>query len=306
MIDPVIFTINIGDFAFSLHWYAVLAVTGIVVGTWLAARELRWRGGDPSLVWDGLAWVAPAGILGGRVWYVLNDIAGGGTRYLDNPISMINIPEGGMHYYGGLLFGAVAAYLFVRHNKMDMWRIIDSVAPSLLIGQAVARPGNFINQELYGPPTDLPWGISIDAANRMPPWNDLTLYPEATTRFHPAFAYEMIWNFITGELLLWLGRRFPRKMKPGAVFAAWLVLAGVGREVIEFFRPDQPRVPGTDISYTRIVAGLMIIAGVIWLLIRYQVIRLSFLSPGPESYAVAPPSTSQAEGDEHETDEGAV
>lgn len=305
MIDPVIFTIHLGQFTFSLHWYAVLAITGIVVGTWLAAYEVRRRGGNPSLVWDGLAWVAPAGIVGGRLYYVLNDILGGGTRYLENPISIINIPEGGMHYFGGLLLGALAAYLFVRHNKMDMWRIVDSVAPSLLIGQAIARPGNFINQELYGQPTDLPWGIPIDAVKRRPPWNDLALFPEETTRFHPAFAYEMIWNFAAGGLLLWLGRRFPKKMKPGAVFAAWLVLAGVGREIIEFFRPDQPRVPGTDISYSRIVAGLMIIAGTIWLLVRYEVIRLSFLSPGPESYAAAPPTPS-AEDEEQTTNEGAV
>jgi prolipoprotein diacylglyceryltransferase len=115
----------------------------------------------------------------------------------------------------------------------------------------------------------------------------------------------MVFNFIAAGLLLWLGRRFPKKIKPGALFAIWLILAGVGREIIEFFRPDQPRVPGTDISYSRIVAGLMIIAGVVWLLIRYEVIRLSFVSPGPESYAAAPPTPS-AEAEEQETNEGAV
>jgi phosphatidylglycerol:prolipoprotein diacylglycerol transferase len=305
MIDPVIFTIKIGGFELSLYWYAVLFVSGIVVGTWLTAREVRRRGGDASLVWDGLTWVAPAGIIGARLWYVATDILGGSARYLENPISILNTKEGGLHYYGGILFGAIAVYLYVRKHKMDMWRLIDSSAASLLIGQAVARPGNFINQELYGPPTELPWGIPISAANRRAPWNDLTFFPEETTRFHPAFAYEMILNFIAGGLLLWLGRRFPKKMKPGALFAAWLVLAGVGREIIEFFRPDQPRVPGTDISYSRVVAGLMIIIGVVWLLIRYEVIRLSFVSPGPESYATAPP-TPLAEPEERETNEGAV
>ena len=105
---------------------------------------------------------------------------------------------------------------------------LDVAAPVTMIGQAIARPANFINQELYGQPTTLPWGIHIDAAHRIPQYSDMTLYPEST-RFHPAFAYEMIWNFITAGTLLWLARRFPEKFKPGAMFSWWLVISGVGR-----------------------------------------------------------------------------
>jgi phosphatidylglycerol:prolipoprotein diacylglycerol transferase len=249
MIDPVIFTIRIGNFQLDLRWYGLLIVTGVVVGAWIAAREVRRRGENPEYVWEGLVWALVAGLVGARLWYVVNDILGGRTRYLDDPLSIIRITEGGLHFYGAILFGLVAVIIFARRHQLDMWLLLDSVAPSLLIGQAIARPANFINQELYGPPTDLPWGIPISADHRLPPWHDLSLYPEETTRFHPAFAYEMIWNLLAAGLLLWISHRFQDKLKPGALFAGWMILAGVGRFIIEWFRPDQPRVPGTDISY---------------------------------------------------------
>lgn len=288
MIDPIIFTIRIGSFHIDLRWYGLLIVTGTIVGAWLAAREVRRRGENSEYVWEGLVWVLVAGLVGARLWYVVNDMLGGSSRYLDDPVSIIRITEGGLHFFGAILFGLVAAYIYARRHKLDMWLILDSVAPALLVGQAVARPANFINQELYGPPTDLPWGISISAAHRLAPWNDLNLYPEETTRFHPTFAYEMIWNLLAAGLLLWISHRFSNRLKPGALFAAWLILAGLGRFIIEWFRPDQPRLPGTDISYSRIVSGLMALVGVLMLLVRYRVIRIPFLSPGPDSYAIAP------------------
>lgn len=293
MLDPIIFTIRLGRISLDLRWYGVLIVTGAVVGTWVAAREVRRRGEQPDYVWDGLVWALLAGIVGARIWYVVNDILGGGSRYLDDPISIIYITEGGLHFYGAILFGGLAAFLYARRQKLDVWLILDSVAPSLLIGQAVARPANLINQELYGPPTSLPWGIPIDAQHRLPPWNDLGRFPEESTRFHPTFAYEMIWNLLAAGLLLWISHRFHKKLKPGTMFAAWLILAGVGRFVIEWFRPDQPRVPGTNISYSRIVSGLMALAGTLMLLVKYGVITLPFLPPGPETYTLAPSKAAQ-------------
>ena len=288
MIDPVIFTIRIGNFHLDLRWYGLLIVTGVVVGAWVAAREVRRRGENPEYVWEGLVWVLVAGLVGARLWYVVNDILGGNSRYLDDPVSIIRINEGGLHFFGAILFGLVALIIFARRNQLDMWLLLDSVAPSLLIGQAIARPANFINQELYGPPTDLPWGIAIRADHRLPPWHDLSLYPEETTRFHPTFAYEIIWNLLAAGLLLWISRRFYDKLKPGALFAGWMILAGLGRFIIEWFRPDQPRVPGTDISYSRIVSGLLAIGGVVMLLIRYEVIRIPILSRWRDSYRIAP------------------
>ncbi|MBN1581757.1 MAG: prolipoprotein diacylglyceryl transferase, partial [Anaerolineae bacterium] len=193
MIDPIIFTIRLGSFEFALRWYSVLVILGIIVGEWIAEREMRRRGENPEHLWEALVWGLPAGIVGSRLWYVANDILGGGTRYLTNPASILATWEGGLHFYGGILFAAVAFFLYARRHKLDMRLILDACAPSLLIGQGVARLGNLINQELYGQPTTLPWGIPIAPMHRIPPWNDLTRFPEATTRFHPTFAYEMLW-----------------------------------------------------------------------------------------------------------------
>jgi phosphatidylglycerol:prolipoprotein diacylglycerol transferase len=286
MIDPIIFTIELGDFNLDFRWYGVLVVLGVMVGAWIAEKEIIRRGGNSDWIWDGLLWVLPAAIIGARVWYVLTDILGGGKNFINSPGRIFRITEGGLHIYGAILFGGIVAYLFARRKKVDIWLLLDSVAPSLLIGQAVARPANYINQELYGPPTSLPWGINISEVNRIPPFDDMTAYPEDTTLFHPTYAYEMIWNFLTAGLILWMVRRFKDKIKPGSTFTAWLIFAGLGRVIIESFRPDQPRIPGTLLSYSRLIAGLMMIVGVIWMLIRYKVINLAFVSPGPESYDV--------------------
>jgi len=282
--DPIIFTLNLGKFQLAFRWYGLLIAIGVMVSTWLTDKEMTRRGGKAELVWDALIWVLPAGIIGARVWYVLNDIFGGGRTFIDNPGRIIRITEGGLHIFGAVIFGLGAAYLYARRNKVDVLLLLDSAAPALLIGQAVARPANFINQELYGQPTHLPWGIPIEWSHRISPWNDLGLYPEETTRFHPTFAYEMIWNFLAAGLILWVARRYEDKIKPGTAFASWLLLAGVGRVIIETFRPDQPRIPGTDLSWSRLIYAIMAVIGLFWLLIRYEVIKLPFLSPGPEKY----------------------
>ncbi len=284
MIDPIIFSIDLGSFHLDFRWYGVLIIFGVMVGAWVAEKEIARRGGNSDTIWDGLLWVLPAAIIGARIWYVVNDILGGNSRFVDEPGRIIRITEGGLHIFGAIVFGLLAAYIFARKNQIDIFLMLDAAAPSLLIGQALARPANFINQELYGPPTELPWGISILGENRIPPWNDLEIFPEETTRFHPTFAYEMIWNLVTAGLLLWIVRRFNERVKPGTAFAGWLILAGIGRVIIENFRPDQPRIPGTALSYSSLVAGLMALAGLLWLLVRYEVIRIPFLSPGPESY----------------------
>jgi phosphatidylglycerol:prolipoprotein diacylglycerol transferase len=291
MIDPIIFTIELGNFTLAFRWYGLLIGIAVMVGAWLLSREIAWRGGDPDIVWDGILWVIPAAIIGARLWYVLNDIMGGGKQYLEDPIRIIMIPEGGLHIFGAIIFGLIGAYLYARNKNIDLVMVLDSIGPSLLIGQAIARPANFINQELYGPPTNLPWGIAIQPEKRMAPWNDLNAFPEESTRFHPTFAYEMLWNILAASLLLWISRRFQNRIKPGAMFAGWLILAGMGRFIIESFRPDQPRIAGTDLSFSRLIAGLMVIGGIFWLLVRYEIIRLPFLSPGPEAYKTQKPKS---------------
>jgi phosphatidylglycerol---prolipoprotein diacylglyceryl transferase len=287
MINPVIFSIKLfGGLTLTLRWYGVLVMLGAVVGAWFAEKEIKRRGENGEAVWDALVWVLPIGIVGARLWYVMNSILGGSQYYIEQPIRILYISEGGLHFFGGLLFGAIGLLIFLRRRKMDAWLFLDAVAPAALIGQAIARPANFINQELYGQPTLLPWGIPIDAQHRLAQYADLNLYPVETTRFHPTFAYEMIWNFLAALFLIWYSRQYEEKLKPGAVFGGWLVLAGIGRVIIEFFRPDQPRIPGTSFSYSALVAALMAVVGVIFLLVRYGKLHLNFAEGWEEEYKI--------------------
>jgi prolipoprotein diacylglyceryltransferase len=130
----------------------------------------------------------------------------------------------------------------------------------------------------------------------MPPWNDLSRYPVETTRFHPTFAYEMLFNFLATGILIYLTRKYKEKIKPGVAFGVWLILAGVGRNIIEFFRPDQPTFPGTAFSYSRFVAILMVLAGVLLLLIKYRVLKIGFIPAGEDEYTIAPPLEQQLQG----------
>ena len=289
MIDPVIFSFKLFGITLALRWYGVLVMFGAVVGAWLAEKEINRRGEKGESIWDALVWVLPAGIIGARLWYVVNATLGGTDYYKENPAQIINIPQGGLHFFGGLLFGAIALYIYLRQQKKDIWLFLDAIAPAALIGQALARPANYINQELYGQPTKLPWGISIQATSRLPQYADLSQFPVASTRFHPTFAYEMILNILAGLFLLWYARQYKERMKPGAVFGAWLVLAGMIRTFIEFFRPDQPRIPGTAISYSMVVALLMALAGAVMLLVRYGKLQFAFAENWEDEYQVLQP-----------------
>ena len=295
MIDPVIISFNIGTVTIALRWYGVLVMTGVLVATWITSVEFNRRDENPDHIWDALVWMIPAGMLGARLWYVANATLGGSRYYIENPIQILNTTQGGLHFYGGLLFGTIALIFYTRKHKVDLWLFLDSVAPTVLIGQAVARPANFINQELYGPPTTLPWGIKIDAAHRLAPWNDIINFPVETTSFHPTFAYEILWNLFAEEMLLLIARQYEEKIKPGTIFYAWLVLSGIGRVIIEIWRPDQPRIPGTDFSFTRLVAVLMAIIGTILMLDKLRVIRIPFIPEGPDTYILSKSAANSSE-----------
>jgi phosphatidylglycerol:prolipoprotein diacylglycerol transferase len=296
MIDPVIFSFKLFAWTITLRWYGVLVMFGAVVGAWIAGREIQRRGENDESIWDAMVWVLPLGILGARLWYVANSILGGSSYYLDNPVKILYVWEGGLHFFGGLLFGAIALYFFLKNNGYDFWLFLDAIAPAVLIGQALARPANFINQELYGQPTKLPWGILINNfGSRLPQYQDLTQFPLETTRFHPTFAYEMILNILLGLILLWIALRFSESIKPGTIFGGWLVAAGLARTFIEFFRPDQPRIGDTFVTTSMLVSILMAVAGVLFLLVRYGKWQLAFAAGWEEEYKIKPVEESSAD-----------
>lgn len=289
MIDPVLFSINLGFMELTVRWYGLLIVIGTLVAASYAAWYVKRERENPEIVWDLLIWVLISGIIGARIWYVVVDIMGGSSRYLQDPISILYIHQGGLNILGGAVLAVLVGWYYTRQHDIDFWLVADAAGPGVLIGQAIGRLGNFINQELYGPPTGLPWGIPIEADHRIVPWNDMSQYPFDTTRFHPTFAYEMIWNLIFAGILIYLVVKHKDKLRTGVIAAATLLVAGVGRIWLEaFFRPDQPRFFGLGVSTSLIVAVLFALVGLFILLVRLGKINVSFMKAGGEDYKRKP------------------
>src|SRR5262245_23549995 len=205
--NPIL--LQIGPLA--IRWYGFLIVIGVLLGAYVATIEARRKKEDPDHVWNLLIWCLIFGIIGARLYHVLSSPAGAsrGFNYyfIENPFTTLTvfgapIPfptalliwQGGIGIYGAILGGVLAIYLYTRRHGLKFLRWLDIIVPGLLLAQAIGRWGNFFNQELYGPPTSLPWGIKITNVNqRIPPYDDLTAYPLNTT-FHPDFLYESLWN----------------------------------------------------------------------------------------------------------------
>ncbi len=285
-IDPILFNFDLGFTQLTVRWYGILIVLGALSAAFYASWYVKRKEYDPNIVWDAMIWILISGIVGARIWYVIADIIGGNSRYLDNPISILFVHQGGLNILGGIVLAALVGWYYARRNQVDFWLLADAIGPAYLIGQAIGRWGNFINQELYGPPTTLPWGIPIEAQQRLAPWNDISQYPVETTFFHPTFAYEMIWNLIFAGLLTYFIVKHDDKLKPGMVAAISLIIAGVGRTLIEtYFRPDQPSFFGLGVSTSMIVSIIFALVGLFILLVKAGKIKVPFMQPSPDHYA---------------------
>ena len=126
MINPIIVSFQLFGITFSIHWYGVLAALGVLVGGLITEKQIVRRGGKEGYLWDLLLWVVPAGIIGARLWYVINDIVGGGRYFLDDPIRILYITEGGLHIYGAIALGLLVAYIYTRRHPFDMALLLDS------------------------------------------------------------------------------------------------------------------------------------------------------------------------------------
>jgi phosphatidylglycerol:prolipoprotein diacylglycerol transferase len=246
----------------TIRFYGIIIMVGALAAAWVAEREARRRGLNSELVWDGLIWVLIAGIIGARIWHILTPppsmIAIGKTTefYLTHPLDAIAIWEGGLGIPGAVIGGIIALYFFSRRNKLSFPMWADIAAPALALGQAIGRWGNFFNQELYGAPTDLPWAVHIDPMYRLPGFADEDTY-------HPLFLYESLWSLANFAFLLWLGRRYPERLKPGDLFLVYLIIYPVGRFFLEFLRLDASQIAGLNANQTLMAIVALVAAGLL-------------------------------------------
>ncbi|WP_204137321.1 prolipoprotein diacylglyceryl transferase [Halomicronema sp. CCY15110] len=267
-VDPIIF--EFGPFA--LRWYGLLMLAAILTAAQIASHEVARKGEDPDNLWDMLFWILIPGFIGARLYYVFIQSPRGSTGlgyYLQNPGEILKVWGGGIHIFGGFIFGGIALWLFTRIRKLDPLPYLDAICLGLPLAQAIGRWGNFINQELYGPPTTLPWGLRIDRAHRIPPYNDLSTYPDST-RFHPLFLYESLWNFIGFGIIFWLSRRFNKQLKDGDIALMYLIWYPLGRFFIEFLRTDSWFFPGTPFNVVHILTAIAVLAGAAGLYWRHR------------------------------------
>jgi len=237
--DPIFLTI----FGFPIYWYGIAYAVGIAAVYWVVAREARFRGLNEELIGTGIIVIAVAALIGGRLYHVIDQW----QLYAPHPLTaflpLTVRPDGsyafsgftGLGVPGGIITGTIAGWAVVRWKRQDFFRWADVVAPGLFVMQAIGRWGNFFNQELYGPPTDLPWGIRIDCAHRIAQYACSAAYPE-TTHFQPLFLYESLSGIAGAIVLLWLARRQSSRLVSGDLLWIFFIWYGVTRFALEGLR----------------------------------------------------------------------
>jgi phosphatidylglycerol:prolipoprotein diacylglycerol transferase len=263
-VSPIL--VNIGPF--SVRWYGLLMTTAIFLGTLVASRYVARKKQDPNTIWEMLFVVLVPALIGARLYFVFIQ-SGRVSFYLSNPAEILAIWHGGIHIYGALIFGSITLLLFIRLRKLPALIYLDGIGLGLLLGQAIGRLGNFINQELYGPPTTLPWGLRIDPQFRVAPYNNLLLYP-TSVRFHPLFLYELTWDLIGFALLFYLSRRFSKSLRNGDLLLLYLIWFPFGRFWIEFLRSDSSFFPGTHFDPVHIISAVTILTCATLLILRHR------------------------------------
>jgi phosphatidylglycerol:prolipoprotein diacylglycerol transferase len=241
-----------------IRWYGFLIASAVLIGVSLSSYLAKRRGVNPDLISDLSIWLVIAAIPCARLYYVAFEW----DKYAQNPAELFAIWHGGIAIHGAILGGLVASLIFARLNRVSFWQLADLVAPSLILGQAIGRWGNFFNSEAFGRPTDLPWKLYIPPAQR----------PVGYTQFdyfHPTFLYESLWNLGVFALLLTLffrGLKAKPPLKVGTLFLIYLIAYSLGRFWIEGLRMDSlmlgPLRMAQMVSLTGIAIGSL---GLVWL-----------------------------------------
>jgi phosphatidylglycerol:prolipoprotein diacylglycerol transferase len=264
-----------------------LIVLGALLGAWVATKEAKRRGENPEYVWDLLTWVLLLGIIGARLYHVFSTPTGNYANwayYRQHPLEIIAFWNGGFRglgIYGAVAGGVIGVIIFTRIHHLNLLRWLDIPTPGLLLAQAIGRMGNRVNQELYGPPTNVSWAFHINPnypcqepagspmACGMPDrLNDAARQWYATNGFHPTFYYEALWNLVGFGLLLFIGRRFAKWLRDGDIFFMYLIWYPVGRFWVEMFRPDAWRMG--SLATAQWIALGSIAVGIVALIINHH------------------------------------
>ena len=230
--SPSLSSFSVGPL--TIHFYALCIITGIAAAIWIGRKRYANQGGNPDDVSEVAIWAVPFGIIGGRIYHVITSPA----QYFGangNPVDALRIWEGGLGIWGAISLGAVGAYLYFRTHKttLNFRQLLDSLAPGVVVAQAIGRIGNYFNQEVFGKPTELPWGLEIDPVNRPDGF-------ESYATFHPTFLYELLWCLVVAVLLIKLpGFLKQITSKQGDIFALYILGYTLGRVWIESLRIDE-------------------------------------------------------------------
>lgn len=246
--------------------YGLCIALGVIAAVMISSRRWEARGGNPDDIGTIAIWAVPAGVIGARIYHVATDW----RTYEDHWVDALKITNGGLGIPGGIFFGVLAGMIVVKVKKLPRLELMDVVAPALPIAQAIGRFGNWFNQEVYGRPTTLPWGLKIDPAVSA----EAASYPIGTL-FHPTFLYEGLWNVGLAFLLIWIERR--KKLRPGELFALYVLGYAIGRLWVEALRSDAASlIYGVRVNiWMSIIVGLLALA---WL-VRSR-LRAAKVQPG--------------------------
>jgi phosphatidylglycerol---prolipoprotein diacylglyceryl transferase len=257
--------------------YALCILAGILVGIWVGNRRWIARGGAPGVVGDIAVWAVPFGIVGARLYHVATDwesYFGPGA----DPVDALKIWQGGLGVWGAIAMGTLGGWIGAKRRGIPLPPLADALAPGIVLAQAIGRFGNWFNQELFGRPTDLPWGLEIDPEFRPDRYADVET-------FHPTFLYEALWCVAVALILVWADRRF--RMGHGRVFALYVALYTLGRSYIETLRVDPAReVLGLRLN---VWTSVVLFAGaVIYIVVSAR------MRPGREVLSQPPPEPERA------------
>ena len=246
-----------------LRAYSLFIIIGIFVAIWLGNKRWVARGGKVGQVSDVALFAVPFGIIGGRIYHVATDF----EKYFGegkNPIDALKIWNGGLGIWGAIFFGGIGAWIGCRIYKINLPPFADAIAPGIIFAQAIGRLGNYFNQELFGKPTNVFWGLEIAEKNRPQGF-------EMFTTFHPTFLYELIWSVIIGFSLIYLDKIY--KLGHGRVFALYVSLYSLGRLFVKTFRIDESRLL-LGLRFNIWTSLLVIVGGLVYFIIS------SRLKPG--------------------------